>query len=141
MRRRMMLGVPVAISCGLLVNTAQARSSSVVNYSLARSFSAALRLLRVDKRYAVTEKDETAAYLLFDYPKPNGPKAFGAIELAELDTGVRVTVSIPTMPEYHARSLRDELLRKLRREYGAPKKARDRPKPPQDAEPPDAPPT
>ena len=140
MRRRLILTLPVAVLSALQPRAAAAAASSVVAYSLNRTFSSALRLLRVDKQYLVTEKDASAAYLLFDYPKPGGSNAFGAIELVELDKGVRVSVTIPALPGYHARSLRDELIRKLRREYGVVRKSKsDKDKNPSDSEQPKQP--
>ncbi len=99
---------------------ATARADADTHYSLAQTFGAALRYLRVDLGYEVTEKDPEAAYLLFKYRVPGEPKREvpGALELVKLDKKVRIFVKIPQMPVLHEQLLRDGLLRKLAQEYG-----------------------
>ena len=102
------------------VSTALARADADTYYSLTQAFGAALRYLRVDLGFEVTEKDPEAAYLLFKYRMPGDPKREvpGAIELVKIDKRVRIFVKIPQMPQLHEQLLRDGLLRKLAQEYG-----------------------
>jgi hypothetical protein len=99
---------------------ATARADADTHYSLSQTFGAALRYLRVDLGFEVTEKDPEAAYLLFKYRVPGEPKREvpGALELVKLDKKVRIFVKIPQMPVLHEQLLRDGLLRKLAQEYG-----------------------
>ena len=115
-----------------------ARVDGTSGYSKGQTYSGALRYVRVDLGYEVVEKDPEAAYLIFKYAAPGQTKATavtGTLEIVEASAGVRVFVSLPRMPEYHERILRDGLLKKLREEYGAPppaaKKPADKPAPPE----------
>ncbi|MGC4065421.1 MAG: hypothetical protein QM784_12385 [Polyangiaceae bacterium] len=110
---------------------AHGKATAISPYTLPQTFGAALRLLRVDLRLEVTEKDDEAAYLLFRYPSADDPKRLveGAIELIGLEYDVRVVVKIPALPEAHERLLRDRLVKKLREDYGEPPKRREPPKP------------
>lgn len=100
----------------------QARAEADTYFTLSQAFGAALRYLRVDLGYEVTEKDPEAAYLLFKYRVPGDPKrdVAGAIELVKVDKKVRIYVKIPQMPQWHEQMLRDGLLKKLTQEYGDP---------------------
>ena len=110
---------------------AGARVEAGSSYSKAQTYSAALRYLRVDRGYAIVEKDPDAAYLLFQYPVTGRSKnASGSLEVVETSAGVKIYVQLPSLPGYHESVLRDGLLQKLREEYGeAPKKAPARPAP------------
>ena len=70
----------------------------------------------------MVEKDPDAAYLIFRYPTTGQAKdpPTGTVEVVETESRVKVFVQIPRLPEYHARMLRDGLLKKLREEYGVP---------------------
>lgn len=122
------LGAVLTLSAALLwaSSKAEARVAGDSKYDKARTYSGALRYLRVDRGFYVTEKDPDAAYLIFDYPIP-GQKdrtSTGTIEIVQVGDGVKIYVKIAKMPEYHERVLRDELLRKLSEEYGEPPKRR-----------------
>jgi hypothetical protein len=132
------LALGVAGAFGLLVSHgAEARVEAEAQYSKAQTFSAALRYLRVDLNYDVLEKDPEAAYLIFKYQSPSQPRqsSTGTLEIVEGDAIVRIYVKLPQLPEYHERVLRDGLLRKLREEYGEPRRRKPPPKeqPPGDA--------
>jgi hypothetical protein len=109
--------------------TASARTLAEVPYTRAQTFSAALRYLRVDLGYEVTEKDADAAYLLFAYTTSDRKSegARGAIEVIQREHGVRVFVSLPQLPSYHEEVLKQGLVRKLVAEYGEPEKEREKP--------------
>lgn len=106
---------------------AGARSEADIAYTREQTFSAALRYLRVDLAYEVTEKDSDAAYLLFSFPAPEleDENANGSIEVVQTDHSVKLLVSLPQLPSYHEEVLKRGLLQKLRKEYGEPP-ARDR---------------
>lgn len=127
MARRASWGLVVALaaSCGLLCalpRPALARAEAEVRYTREQAFSAALRYLRVDLSYEVTEKDAQAAYLLFSFADPALQKktGHGSIELVQRDKLVRVLVNLPELPSYREELLKRGLLEKLRTEYGEP---------------------
>lgn len=117
-----------------LARPAAARSEAEVAYTREQAFSAALRYLRVNLSYEVTEKDPQAAYLLFSFSDPALPKktAHGSIELVQRDKVVRVLVNLPELPSYREELLKRGLLEKLRTEYGEPPAAPP-PEPPKKA--------
>ncbi len=118
---RILAGILVATLI-LCAQRATARVGGACEYSKAQTYSAALRYLRVDLGYEVTERDPDAAYLMFSYQLPGQRKitALGTVEIVDADGHVKLFVQIPTMPEYHERVLRDGLVKKLHDEYGEP---------------------
>ena len=111
--------------CLLVVGLSPAalgRSEAEVTYTREQTFSAALRYLRVDLAYEVTEKDPDAAYLLFSFPAPEleQKNAHGSIEVIQTERSVRLLVSLPQLPAYREDVLKSGLLQKLRTEYGEP---------------------
>ena len=127
---RLALGFAV---CLVAASTANARADTDCYYSLPQVFGAALRYLRVDLGYEVTEKDADSAYLLFRYRVPGDPKREvpASIEMVKVDRRVRIFVKVPQMPQLHEQLLRDGLLKKMSLEYGdPPRPAPDKPKPP-----------
>lgn len=123
--------------------SASARVTAESQYTKAQNYSAALRFLRVDKGFEVVERDEDAAYLIFRYPTPERKEqnVTGTIEVVELDQRVTLIVKLPQMPQYHERLLSDQLLKKLRDEYGPPPAPKQKPeeKPPAEKKPKNAP--
>jgi hypothetical protein len=136
--RRLCVASASLLAIALTV-VAHGKAAASSPYTLPQTFGAALRLLRVDLRLEVTEKDESAAYLLFRYPTSEDPKRLveGAIEIIGLEQDVRVVVKIPALPEAHERLLRDRLVKKLREDYGEPPKRRESPKPEEPKQPAD----
>jgi hypothetical protein len=122
--------VLVGIVSGLLVTAAvlcsapgaNARSTFESPYGYARTWNAALRLVRVDNGWRVTEKDDANGYLLFDYKSPeNGKTTPGSLELvrgSRPESSVSVLVQLAQMPHYHEQVILDALASKMRREYG-----------------------
>jgi hypothetical protein len=125
-----------AVFFGLGSSDARAKSSYESSYGYDRTWNAGMRLVRVDLGMKLTEKDEAAGYLLFDYKSPeSGNKAVpGSMEFVRSrETGaVRVIVQIPQMPGYHEQVLIDALQRKMRAEYGDPPKKPPTPTAPRD---------
>jgi hypothetical protein len=126
-------GLRAAVLCFGLVafvtlrsDDAQGKSTYDSAYGFDRTWNAGMRLVRVDLGLKITEKDEGAGYLLFDYVSPESGKNHvpGSMEfIRSKDTGsVRVVVQIARMPGYHEQVLVDSLARKLRNDYGDPPK-------------------
>jgi hypothetical protein len=103
---------------------ADAKATYESPYGFDRTWNAAMRLVRVDNGWKVTEKEESSGYILFDYRSPEGAKVSpGSIELVKAhdpDATVSVLVQLPQMPHYHEQVLLDALSSKMRREYGDP---------------------
>jgi hypothetical protein len=110
---------------------ADAKSAYESPYGYERTWNAALRLVRVDNGWKVTEKDDQSGYLIFDYKSPESVKATsGSLELVRDSHGdgiVSVLVQLPQMPRYHEQVLLDALASKMRHEYGDPPAPRRRP--------------
>ncbi len=127
--------VATAIAMGM-ATLADAKATYESPYGYARTWNAAMRLVRVDNGWKVTEKDEVNGYLLFEYRSlENSKAASGSIELVrghDQDETVSVVVQLPQMPHYHEQVILDGLAAKMRREYGDPPEAR-RPAPPSES--------
>jgi hypothetical protein len=122
----------------LVTAVAHARSESLVQYTKSQTFSSALRYLRVDLGYSVTEKDAEAAYLMFEFPRNDQKKlGMGTIEIVETEDAVKLVVRVPELPEYQEQLLADGLLKKLKNEHGDPPPRKPQPTdPPKESTPP-----
>ena len=94
---------------------AEAKATYTSPYTLAQTYSAALRLIRVDNGFKINERDPDAAYLLFDYEShESGTRVTpGAIEMVPGRDQVTVLVKLPKMPRYHEEVMMNALKRKL----------------------------
>lgn len=123
-------GLAVAAAIVMTGPEASAKSAYDSDYGFERTWNAALRLVRVDRNYKITEKDEANGYLLFEYKSAESSKVTsGSMELirgSSASEPVRVVVQLPQMPRYHEQVMLDELARKLRHEYGEPPSKRER---------------
>jgi hypothetical protein len=127
------------LAAGFAVSAASAKSTYESPYGYERTWNAALRLVRVDNGWKITEKDETNGYLLFDYAAPQSAKPTpGSLELirgregeANGGSNVNVLVQLPQMPHYHEQVILDALASKMRREYGDAPEHRPPPPPPE----------
>lgn len=90
------------------------------DYPFEQVWNAAVRLVRVDLGFEVTERDAEGGFVLFRYRGESG--TFNAsLEVVRLQGNrVNVICRIPEMPRYTEIFLVDRLTRKLRDEYGAP---------------------
>jgi hypothetical protein len=125
-------GAVIAGALAAAATGAEAKSMYESPYGYDRTWNAALRLVRVDNGWKITEKDETNGYLLFEYAAPQSSKATsGSIELVRgresEATTVSVLVQLPQMPHYHEQVILDALASKMRREYGDPPEPRPAP--------------
>ena len=118
-----------ALLCALSASVpAGANVEAQSAYTKVQTYNAALRYLRVDLSYEVTEKDAEAAYLLFKFtPEGRKKETNGAIEIVERQDSVRVYVRLPELPHYQEEVLSEGLFRKLRNEYGDPPRHEDPP--------------
>ena len=93
-------------------------------FTFEQTYSSSIRLLRIDFDCKITEVDEKAGYILFEYRSPeSGRNAHrGSFELVRGGERVHVTVRLPDLPSYHERVLIDALARKLTGEHVAPPK-------------------
>jgi len=93
-------------------------------YTFEQTFGTAIRLIRVDLGLKITEKDESAGYVLFEYTSPESGKSVhnGSIEVVRGGETVHVAVQLPAMPRYHEQMLLDSLVKKLAAEHGEPPK-------------------
>ena len=136
-----LVGCAVMLAIVFSGESADAKSSYDSAYGYDRTWNCALRMVRVDMGFKVTEKDDQNGYLLFEYKSQESAKpSSGSIELIrgrESDGPVHVVVQLPQMPTYHEQVLVDDLARKLRLEYGEPPQKR-RPAPPVEAGAPEA---
>jgi len=129
--------IAAGIACALAsMGTAEAKANFDSPYTLAQTFNAALRLVRVDLGLNVTEKDPSVAYVLFDYKSTeSGARVVpGSIQMLDTGRAVKVVVQLGQMPRYHEQVVVDALAKKLRDEYGDPA-PRSRPKEGPDAGP------
>jgi hypothetical protein len=112
------------VTCAIAATApgADARSTYESPYGYEQTWNAALRLVRVDNGWKVTEKDESSGYLLFEYtsPESRSKPTPGSFELVRGQDAVSVLVQLPAMPQYHEQVLLDALAAKMRREYGDP---------------------
>jgi hypothetical protein len=106
------------------VGEAQAKTGYDSPYSYERTWNAATRLVRVDMGFKILERDENTGYVLFEYKSSEaGSKvSHGSIEIVRKDDMTSVLVQLPEMPKYHEQVMVDQLVRKLRAEYGDPPK-------------------
>ena len=131
------------LSASLLLlkpDVALARKQGELRYPFEQVWNAALRLVRVELRMPVTDRDQEAGYLLFDY-LDHGKRFPGSLELVRGERGQRpitkTVIQVQGMPSYVEQMLYDKLDRKLRDEFGEPlepakppaqKPANDKPK-------------
>jgi hypothetical protein len=116
------------VALGLFLAAASlGRAALESRYSRTQVFQTAVRLVRVEHGYPISEKDEASGYFLFEYPVDGADHGTpGSVEVVEQDASVLLIVRVPALPEYHERRLAEAVLEKLKSDYGEP-----RPKAPQ----------
>ncbi len=125
---RRLLEAGLLLVCGVAIAAlfrsegADAKASLDSPYTLAQTYNAALRLVRVDLGLTVTEKDPTVAYVLFEYKSTeSGTRVVpGSVQMLDTGRAIKVVVQLGQMPRYHEQVVLDALAKKLRDEYGDP---------------------
>jgi hypothetical protein len=116
--------------------SASARKQGELSYAYDKVWNTALRMVRVDLRLPVTDRDPEAGYLLFDYID-HDKRYPGSIELvrAERDrrTFIRAVVQVNGMPSYVEQMAPIEPPKPVK--PAPPAEHPDEPKPEQPAEP------
>ncbi len=114
-----------------------AKAEKEYSYAFERVWPAAIRLLHVDEKFTIVEKDVEAGYVLFAL-KSDGKEFQGSMELVRTKDSrerdaTRVLVAIPGRPDYVGDTILNKLGTKLFDELGDP------PSPPPKKAPPEAP--
>lgn len=112
----------------------------VLPYPVDQVWGAAIRYLRVDRDYAIVDRDEETGYIVFEIPLSGEAKGRGALEaFSTKDASGRVStqlqISTEAGPTHLPHTLLEGIAKKIRSERGqAPRAPAPKPKPP--AEPP-----
>ncbi len=99
--------------------SALAEEKETLRYPYTQVWSATTRLVRVDLNYTITESNQEAGYLLFEYDNRGKPVS-GSFEFIDDGAGKTLNVlhKVPAMPAYVERLNLDRLIRKLKNDYG-----------------------
>jgi hypothetical protein len=136
------IGLWASASCALVLllpTPSLARRQGDLRYPFEQVWNASLRLVRVDMRLPVTDRDQEAGYLLFEYLE-HGKRFPGSVELVRGERAQRpvtkIVIQVQGMPSYIEQMLFEKLSQKLRAEFGEPieaeKKPAQKPKAPED---------
>ena len=124
MVKRLALSALLVGASALTGTDALAKTQSESPYSYRQTFGSALRMVKVDLAFTVTEANPDWGYVLFEYVSADSGarKNRAAIQLVESEaTGtVQVSVQVPQMPSFHEDLILDKLKQKLQEEHGAP---------------------
>lgn len=97
----------------------------VLSYPFEQVWPTAIRYLRIDRGYKVTDRDEEAGYMLFEFPLDGGRVGSGSVEMfATEDASGRASVSLAVNtgagPVHLPNSILDGIAAKVRAERGQP---------------------
>lgn len=117
----------LALSClaltALAARPAAARKQHELAYRYDQIWNAALRLVKVDLRMPISDRDQDGGYVLFEYVV-HGKSYPGSIELVAQGRSARPTtmviVQVQGQPSYVEQMILDRLDKKLQAEFGAP---------------------
>jgi hypothetical protein len=123
--------------------SARLTHSRTLSYPIDQVWPAALRYLRVDRGFALVDRDREAGYILFDIPlSQNGESEAsgrGSLEMVATEDSsgrpaVSIQVSTDAGPSYLPHAIGDGLAKKMKSERGqpAPPPKDDAPPPPKD---------
>jgi hypothetical protein len=108
----------------------------VISYPFEQVWPTAIRYLRVDRGFTVTDRDVEAGYVLFEFPIDNDKRGNGSLEMFRTEDSsgrpsVSVSISTGAGPVHLPNALLDGLAAKVREERGqpAPPPPKDSPKP------------
>ena len=128
-------GTCLSGALAVCVPHALARKQQEFAYRYEQIWNSALRLVKVDLRMPISDKDQDGGYVLFEYIA-HGKHYPGSIELVAQPRAARPTtvviVQVQGQPSYVEQMILDRLGKKLEAEVGAPP---DPPKPPKPVEP------
>ena len=110
----------ILLLLALLPRTAFARSEWETTYTQKQLYNSSLRFLKIELRVNVTEQNEDAGYILFEYKNKGSSGSFGAIEIIPTSSGIKLVVSLPSVPTTHEKVLIEGLKKKLHGDYGQP---------------------
>lgn len=97
----------------------------VLSYPFEQVWPTAIRYLRIDRGYKVTDRDEQAGYILFEFSLDGGRIGSGSVEMfATEDAAGRPSVSVAVNtgagPVHLPNSILDGIAAKVRAERGQP---------------------
>lgn len=109
----------------------------MLSYPIDQVWPTAIRYLRIDRGFEITDRDRDAGYLLFEFPLEEKRIGSGSVEMFEaVDAAGRASVSISVNtgagPVHLPNSILDGIAAKVRAERGQPSP----PPPPKQEEPP-----
>jgi hypothetical protein len=109
----------------------------MLSYPIDHVWPTAIRYLRIDRGFEITDRDRDAGYLLFEFPLEEKRIGSGSVEMFEaVDASGRPSVSISVNtgagPVHLPNSILDGIAAKVRAERGQPSP----PPPPKQEEPP-----
>lgn len=109
----------------------------MLSYPMDHVWPTAIRYLRIDRGFEITDRDRDAGYLLFEFPLEEKRIGSGSVEMFEaIDAAGRASVSIGVNtgagPVHLPNSILDGIAAKVRAERGQPAP----PPPPKQEEPP-----
>jgi hypothetical protein len=114
----------------------------VLSYPFEQVWPTAIRYLRIDRGYEVTDRDEEAGFMLFEFPLEGGRIGSGSVEMfATEDASGRASVSLAVNtgagPVHLPNSILDGIAAKVRSERGQPvdPPKKEEPPPPKQEEP------
>jgi hypothetical protein len=124
MLRRLVLAAALVGTSLVSTTPALAKAQMDSPYSYRQTFGSALRLIKVDLAFTVTEVDAAWGYVMFEYVSPDSGtrKNRAALQLVESESAgtVQVGLQIGQMPSFHEELLLEKLKQKLTDEHGAP---------------------
>ncbi|PID39839.1 MAG: hypothetical protein CSA65_06670 [Proteobacteria bacterium] len=110
----------------LAPSPALAKSERALDYSFKQVWSTAVRMIRVDRGYPVSDKDKDNGYILFVFPgKGSVKKCAASLELVQTKDPqgfeqIKLKLRIQHQPSWVELQFLDHLERKLRSEQGPP---------------------
>ena len=96
-----------------------ARAHSETGYSVAESFSTAVRFVRIDKSCKLIDEDPNTAFVTFEY-QDEGHTRRGSVEIWKTAGGSSLQVTLGDEPHYMELRWLELYERKLRDERGTP---------------------
>jgi hypothetical protein len=105
--------------------TLMVENRRVLSYPFEQVWPTAIRYLRVDRGYTVSDRDEEAGYVLFEFALDGGGRGNGSLEMFRTEDAsgrpsVAVSVSTGAGPIHLPNTLLDGLAAKVREERGQP---------------------